>query len=294
MSTSVIYLLTVINSCRYGIGRQLGKGGFGSVYAATRLDDGFQVALKFVSNRNKKFFLIDGYSKPLPLEVALLILASQDPLVPEIVKLLDWDVEPDHYILVLERPMSFVELNWFILRQIMSLEEDVAWVIMRQAVCAAQTCCRCGVLHRDIKMENILINPETLEVKLIDFGCGDFLNDTSYTSFAGTREYCPPEYLMTGEYHGEPVTVWSLGILLFALMCGDFPNIQDLKKINNNTFITCKDGLSKGYLKVLALWSLGIVLFALMCGDLPNIQDLKKINNNTWAKDGLSEGNSSF
>ncbi|RXN06908.1 serine threonine- kinase pim-2-like protein [Labeo rohita] len=92
----------------------------------TRLDDGFQVALKFVSNRNKKFFLIDGYSKPLPLEVALLILASQDPPVPEIVELLDWDVEPDHYILVLERPMSFVELNWFVLRQIMSLEEDVA------------------------------------------------------------------------------------------------------------------------------------------------------------------------
>ncbi|RXN31162.1 serine threonine- kinase pim-2-like protein [Labeo rohita] len=94
------------------------------------------MALKFVSNRNKKF-LIDGYSKPLLLEVALLILASQDPLVSEIVKLLDWDVEPDHYVLVLERPMSFVQLNWFILPQIMSLEEDVARVIMRQAVCAA-------------------------------------------------------------------------------------------------------------------------------------------------------------
>ncbi|KAL0181694.1 hypothetical protein M9458_024100, partial [Cirrhinus mrigala] len=126
----------------------------------------------------------DGYSKPLPLEVALLILASQDPPVPEIVELLDWDVEPDHYVLVLEHPVSFVELNRFVLRQIMSLEEDVARVIMRQAVCAAQTCCQRGVLHRDIKMENILINPETLEVKLIDFGCGDFLNDTSYTSFA--------------------------------------------------------------------------------------------------------------
>ncbi|RXN25172.1 serine threonine- kinase pim-2-like protein [Labeo rohita] len=56
-------------------------------------------------------------------------------------------------------------------------------------------------------MENLLINPDTLKVKLIDFGCGDFLTKMSYTSFAGTRDYCPPEYLMTGEYHGEPATV---------------------------------------------------------------------------------------
>ncbi|KAI2662554.1 Serine/threonine-protein kinase pim-1 [Labeo rohita] len=201
----------------------------------SQLEDETTVALKFMSNRNKKFFLIDGYSKPLPLEVTLLILASQDPAVPEIVELLDWNVEPDHYVLVLERPMSFEELNWFVLRQITSIEEDVAQVIMQQAVFAAQTCCRRGVLYRDIKMENLLINPDTLEVKLIDFGCGDFLTHASYTSFAVS---CDRRLL-----RGKPVTVWSLGILSFALVCGDFPKIQDLKKINNNTW--AKDGLSE-------------------------------------------------
>ncbi|RXN10145.1 serine threonine- kinase pim-2-like protein [Labeo rohita] len=232
-----------INFCCYEIGSQLGKGGFGTVYAATRLDDGLQVALKFVSNRNKKFFIIDGFSRPFPLEVALLILASQDPSVPEIVQLLDWRVEPDHYVLVLEHPIPFEELNWFVLWQTVTMEEDVAQVIMHQAIFAAQTCCRRGVLHRDIKMENLLINPDTLEVKLIDFGCGDFLTNEAYTTYAGTREYCPPEYLMTGKYHREPATVWSLRILLFALLCGDYPKIQDLKKINSNTW--AKEGLSK-------------------------------------------------
>ncbi|KAL0174212.1 hypothetical protein M9458_030180, partial [Cirrhinus mrigala] len=102
--------------------------------------------------------------------VALLILASQDPLVPEIVKPLDWNVERDHYVLVLEQPVPFEELNCFVLRQIMSFKEDVARVIMHQAVFADQMCCRPGVLHRDIKMENLLINPDTLEIKLTDFG----------------------------------------------------------------------------------------------------------------------------
>ncbi|KAK2872292.1 hypothetical protein Q8A67_022189 [Cirrhinus molitorella] len=232
-----------INSRQYEIGSQIGKGGFGTVYAATRLDDGLQVTIKFVSNRNVKFISINGGFKPLPLEVALLILANQGPRVQEIVQLLDWRVESDHYVLVLERPVPCEELNWFVLRKIVTLEEDVARVIIRQATFAAQTCCRRGVLHRDIKMENLLINPDTLEVKLIDFGCGDFLTDAGYTSFAGTREYCPPEYLMTGKYHGKPATVWSLGVLLFALLCGDFPKTEDLEKINSSTW--AKDGLSE-------------------------------------------------
>ncbi|KAL0147158.1 hypothetical protein M9458_057682, partial [Cirrhinus mrigala] len=232
-----------INSSSYVIGVQLGEGGFGSVYAATRLNDGQMVAIKFVPNRNTKFISIDGYSEALPLEVALQVLANKGPRVEEIIQLLDWQVEPDRYILVLERPVPFEELNCFLLRQMTTLEEDVARVIMRQTVFAAQTCCRRGVLHRDIKLENLLINPGTLEVKLIDFGCGAILTDEGYTYYAGTREYCPPEYVTTGKYHGEPATVWSLGILLFVFVCADFPKRRDLRKINGNTWT--KGGLSK-------------------------------------------------
>ncbi|XP_026052542.1 sperm motility kinase-like [Carassius auratus] len=232
-----------INSCRYEIVCQLGDGGFGTVYAATRLDDGLQVAIKVVSSRNRKFISIDGCSKPLPLEVALQILADGDPRVEEIIQLLDWRVESDHYILVLERPVPFEELNWFLLQQMGTIQEDMARVIMRQATFAAQTCCRRGVFHQDIKLEKLLINPDTLKVKLTDFGCGDFLSCVGYTSFVGTREYCPPEYHMTGQYHGEPATVWSLGILLFLMLCGDFPNTPDLHMIDGHNWT--KDGLSE-------------------------------------------------
>ncbi|KAL0198517.1 hypothetical protein M9458_007057, partial [Cirrhinus mrigala] len=117
----------------------------------------------------------DGYSKPLPLEVALQILANQGPRVPEIIQLLDWQVERDHYVMVLERPMPCQSLYEFMKCNKGSIKEDVARAIMRQATLAAQT---------DIKLENLLITPDTLEVKLIDFGCGAILTNEGYTSFA--------------------------------------------------------------------------------------------------------------
>ncbi|KAL1248489.1 hypothetical protein QQF64_021807 [Cirrhinus molitorella] len=78
---------------------------------------------------------------------------------------------------------------------------------MWQAVNATDMCCLRRVLHRDVKLENLLINRETYEVKLINFGCSDILRMTPYRSYHGTEAYLPPEYYNGGEYCGRPVTV---------------------------------------------------------------------------------------
>jgi len=52
--------------------------------------------------------------------------------------------------------------------------------IIRQLVNALHDCIKCGVLHRDVKLENILFNPETMDITLIDFGCGDYVRTTPY------------------------------------------------------------------------------------------------------------------
>ncbi|NXE02537.1 PIM3 kinase, partial [Chaetorhynchus papuensis] len=78
-----------------------------------------------------------------------------------------------------------------------------------------------GVLHQDIMSENILLELATRQLKLIDFGCGAFLQDTATLNFqVKTLCYSPPELIHHQCYHGEAPTIWSLGLLLYHLVVG--------------------------------------------------------------------------
>ncbi|RXN10821.1 serine threonine- kinase pim-2-like protein [Labeo rohita] len=229
---------------RYTVGDQLGKGGSGVVYEGRRLDDDLKVALKYVTKtENTECIFIPDHPNPLPKEIALTILANKGPSVPEIIRLLDWTDHPDHFVMVLECPSPCENLHQFIRRHGGSLDEETTRQIMRQAAHAANMCCLRRVLHRDVKLQNLLINRETSEVKLIDFGCGDILRRTPYRSYSGTAAYSPPEYHSRGKYYGGPATVWSLGILMFTLLCGRFPCDYDLFLLEYKQ--RSKPGLSK-------------------------------------------------
>lgn len=77
-------------------------------------------------------------------------------------------------------------------------------------------------MHRDIKLENVIIKPSNLDLRLIDFGFA-VRNDKKLTIFCGTPSYMAPEIVKKQEYYGKPADVWALGVLLFAMLYGKFP-----------------------------------------------------------------------
>lgn len=65
------------------------------------------------------------------------------------------------------------------------MDESLAKKVLLQLITALKHCGSHGVLHRDVKPENLLISTESHDIKLLDFGCGDLLKDSAYKHFAG-------------------------------------------------------------------------------------------------------------
>jgi len=211
----------------YIVGDVLGRGGFGTVYRGHRCDDRHQVAVKQINRHAVRNYDEINYMRT-PREIVLLLRLQS---VSNVIQLLDYIERDDSFLLVFDRPEPCQDLFDYI-SSMTFLTEAFTRPLFEQLVETVQQCYAAGVVHRDIKDENVLICIDDFgrpSLMLIDFGSGAILNpdDRPYIDFDGTRVYSPPEWIRHQAYRAMPATVWSLGVLLYDMIFGDIPFHDD-------------------------------------------------------------------
>mmetsp|Transcript_44261 Transcript_44261/g.102235 ORF Transcript_44261/g.102235 Transcript_44261/m.102235 type:complete len:736 (+) Transcript_44261:64-2271(+) len=213
------------------IGELLGGGVSGQVFACKRLRTGEELAVKAVDLRQLQ--LLDSsdnteYAKKLQNEVTTLKEVNH----PRCVGLYDILRTPRWMLIIMER-MRGGELFDRIIKKKWLSEVEARHVFV-QVVDALQYLHAKGIVHRDLKPENILISGEReaalpdagtlLDVKIVDFGFAKIKDrGSTLTSMVGTPQYWAPEVLMRSGQYDEKVDLWSLGVLLYVMLRGQYP-----------------------------------------------------------------------
>ncbi|XP_010604937.1 PAS domain-containing serine/threonine-protein kinase isoform X1 [Fukomys damarensis] len=207
-------------SCKYSTLRPLGSGAFGFVWIAVDKEQNKEVVVKFIKKEKvlEDCWTDDPKLGKVTLEIAILYSVEHS----NIIKVVDVFENQGFFQLVMEKHGSGLDLFAFI-DQHPSLDEPLASYIFRQLVSAVGYLRSKGIIHRDIKDENIVI-AEDFTIKLIDFGSAAYLEKGKlFYTFCGTIEYCAPEVLMGNPYRGPELEMWSLGVTLYTLIFEENP-----------------------------------------------------------------------
>ncbi|XP_047248509.1 serine/threonine-protein kinase pim-1-like isoform X3 [Girardinichthys multiradiatus] len=231
---------------------KLGEGGFGSVYAGYREKDKLPVAIKHILKHNVVLKHKDENDSELALEVVIMLkLRTAIVGQPSILFLLDWYDLDQELILVMERPIPAEDLSQYLTDHRGSLKEKEAKIILKQLVEATVHLEYANIFHRDIKVDNILIQSrsEGPRVYLIDFGLSCFDDKKQHQLFCGVPETMPHDWFIHNCYIAGPTTVWQLGVVLFEILHKKLFKttsfLSNKLKISKRLSKNCQDFLTK-------------------------------------------------
>ncbi|KAI9068945.1 Pkinase-domain-containing protein [Trametes sanguinea] len=215
----------------YTLSKTLGAGSMGKVKLAHHNITGEKLAVKILPRANPSGSgtaptseaAAKQASKDASKEIRTLREAALSMLLhhPYICGMREMIVHQHHYYMVFEYVSGGQMLDYIISHG--RLRERVARKFARQIGSALDYCHKNNVVHRDLKIENILIS-HSGNIKIIDFGLSNLYNPADHLStFCGSLYFAAPELLNAKVYTGPEVDVWSFGVVLYVLVCGKVP-----------------------------------------------------------------------
>ncbi|XP_029451351.1 hormonally up-regulated neu tumor-associated kinase homolog A-like [Rhinatrema bivittatum] len=202
----------------YLVGKMINKGSFAKVMEGLHIPTGQKVAMKVIDKKKAKQ---DSYVlKNMKREPRIHQMIKH----PNIVQLYETLETENSYYLVMELCLGGDLMDRICDKK--KLEEREVRRYTRQIMSAVEHLHRHGIVHRDLKIENFLLD-ENNNIKIVDFGLSNTLKFESLSqellnTQCGSPAYAAPELLAHKKY-GPKVDVWSIGVSMFAMLTGTLP-----------------------------------------------------------------------
>eukprot|EP01099_Mayorella_cantabrigiensis_P002953 TRINITY_DN232_c0_g1_i1.p1 TRINITY_DN232_c0_g1~~TRINITY_DN232_c0_g1_i1.p1 ORF type:complete len:350 (-),score=94.23 TRINITY_DN232_c0_g1_i1:637-1686(-) len=202
----------------YTLGREIGKGGFSVVRECTHKASGEKFAVKCI----KKSMVEGDDIKLLRREIQIMKKVDH----PNVLKLYEVYEDKEEFFLVMELVIG-KELFDKIVEKGQYSEKDASNIV-RQIVSAVEYLHQNGIAHRDLKPENLLSagDDENEVIKIADFGFSKQFGEEKLVTSCGSPGYVAPEVL-TSESYDKSVDMWSVGVIIYILLCGYPPFYAD-------------------------------------------------------------------
>eukprot|EP01134_Creolimax_fragrantissima_P005806 CFRG5806T1 len=207
----------------YALHKTIGKGNFSIVKLGRHCITGEQVAVKLIDKRK-----LDSASlNKIHREVKILKLLNH----AHVVRLYQVMDSKEILYLVMEYAAGGEVFDHLVANG--RMKETEARLKFHQIIAAVKYCHDRRVVHRDLKAENLLLDGN-FNIKIADFGFSNYFRPGSHLrTWCGSPPYAAPELFEGREYSGPGVDIWSLGVVLYVLVCGALPfdgsTLQELR-----------------------------------------------------------------
>jgi serine/threonine protein kinase len=201
----------------------IGRGTFSQVYLSHDVETGELMAVKVMDLRR--------FEEEYNSEVNIMTTLSQRGVnVQYISSEIDGGNDTGYIYL---KYVPYPTLSEYLEKLTYGMKEQQAMLVLYNLVRVVEEIHSCGIAHKDLKPENIFVDPSSFRVCVIDFGLSSVIDGRGDKKFCGSPLYMAPEMLQKEPYDPVQSDIWSIGVILYEMLLGNNPwshaeNLEDL------------------------------------------------------------------